>query len=112
MKYKTLFRLAVKFLGLWVIVIGGAEGVLYLAQIAMALMNQQSMGMWQWMVPMALSPILKVGLGLYLFTRGEWIVNLAIPSNRAYCPHCGYDLQGRDGGRHCPECGVGLPAEW
>lgn len=32
--------------------------------------------------------------GLYLFYRGRWIVDRAIPGNRNYCHECGYDLSG------------------
>lgn len=47
-------------------------------------------------------------IGLYLFFGGEWVVNLAIASNRPYCPECGYDLS-RATGPVCPECGTLLP---
>ena len=103
MKYKTLFRLLMK-----------AIGVLLFAQGL-----PQSVAMIAWMFQSATgtsttfpSPyfqiavaVLQPALGVYLFFGGKWIVNLAIPSNRPYCPECAYDLTGAPVGR-CPECGT------
>jgi hypothetical protein len=52
--------------------------------------------------------LVQLLLGLYLFFGAKWIVNKAIPSNRPYCPECGYDLS-KSRGDVCPECGVALP---
>jgi hypothetical protein len=46
---------------------------------------------------------------MYLLIGGKWIADFAIPSNRPYCPNCGYDLSHYSGER-CPECGVTWPA--
>jgi hypothetical protein len=63
---------------------------------------------FSWIFVQAVVPSAQLALGLYLFFGGEWIVNRAIPSNRPYCPECGYDLS-RSRREHCPECGVTLP---
>ena len=49
--------------------------------------------------------VVQLGLGLYLLFSGRWIADLAIPSNRPYCPECGYD-NSEATGKCCPECGV------
>ena len=53
---------------------------------------------------------LQFGLGLYLLIGGKWLLNKIIPSNRPYCPECGYDLS-KNTSDHCPECGVALPSQ-
>jgi len=116
MKYKTLFRLAVKFLGLCFIAIAlvrASDVTAMLVSLYFRANMQWQPGIF-WRVVLSQLGIqsgISLGLGIYLFFRGQWVVNLAIPSNRPYCPHCGYDLKGREHGRHCPECGVGLPAD-
>ncbi|MCH8152160.1 MAG: hypothetical protein IH830_07290 [Planctomycetes bacterium] len=55
-------------------------------------------------------PLIGCALGLYLFFGGKWVVNLCIPSNRPYCPECGYDLS-KATSANCPECGVKLPRD-
>ncbi|MEO0964914.1 MAG: zinc ribbon domain-containing protein [Planctomycetota bacterium] len=116
MKYKTLFRLAVKFLGLVLMVLA-----------LLGFLDQASSGALLWwldeysglsvriryaeLIPPLIYNAVQLVTGFLFLAKPNWIVNLAIPSNRPYCPHCGYDLKGRENSRHCPECGVGLPAE-
>ncbi len=106
MKYKTLFRLLVKWLGVWTVVTGVtglASGLFY--TIA-TWSGSPSMGMSRlYTLSSPLSALLHIGLGLYLFYGGEWIVNAAILSNHPYCPECGYDLSHLPG-PVCPECGT------
>lgn len=104
MKHKTWFRLVIKAIG--VLLVGlGLEGVLrsLVFVVLAAPWTNTTWNDWGWPFVSLLQPV----IGVYLFLRGEWIVNLAIPSNRPYCPECGYDLA-RNEGAKCPECGVGL----
>jgi hypothetical protein len=52
----------------------------------------------------------RMFIGAYLFFGGGLIVAYCIPSNRPYCPQCGYELRSARGQR-CPECGSFLPEE-
>jgi hypothetical protein len=108
MKHKTLFRLGLKLMG----VLSFGLGLGWLAMGAGYLLlrwQSQMMGFWEMSVPPMLMGVVQLGFGLYLFFRGDWIVNLAIPSNRPYCPECAYDLSGAATTR-CPECGT--PFRW
>ncbi len=58
----------------------------------------------------AVGGIGRLVIGAYLLFGGAKLVNLCIPSNRPYCPHCGYDLRAVSD-ELCPECGVRLPAD-
>ena len=104
MKYKTLFRLLLKLLGVWLT----ANGVVSLVVTALIIVSQTSRG-FDFIVqaggPGLASGLVQVGLGLYLFFGGRWIADKAIPSNRPYCHECGYDLTLAESNR-CPECGT------
>jgi len=122
MKHKTWFRLVIKAIG--VLLIGLS------LRTAWALGVELVVLLWAYVFGTDLSPnpysysgygygalrwiqsggeILQLGLGLYLFFGGKWIIDKAIPSNRPYCPECGYDIS-KSGGPNCPECGMALPA--
>ena len=115
MKYKTLFRLLLKVLGVLFFFTGVTnvlDWVMYIANI-----NAGQSGTWS--MYMNLSPrdivqlaiaAVPVAAGLYLFFGGEWIVNKAIPSNRAYCHECGYMLKNLTGNK-CPECDTPFRAD-
>jgi hypothetical protein len=105
MKYKTLFRLALKIVG--ILLVAQAIPILFRSVIqTIATLASPATGnfpLW-YLVPVAYA--LQVGLGIYLFFAGEWIVNRAIPSNRAYCHECAYELRGLPTEGLCPECGT------
>ncbi|MHC4066571.1 MAG: hypothetical protein ACYSUI_19015 [Planctomycetota bacterium] len=107
MKYKTLFRLLLKLLGVYFFVDGVVNGGLYfwwgVAVPAGALALD-----WSYVVP-GVWQLIPVVFGIYLFFGGKRIVDWAIPSNRPYCPECGYDLSGAANNR-CTECGT--PFDW
>ena len=113
MKYKTLFRVLLKLIGVWVIVEGlsGVFGQIayftYVVTNPAARMPEQ----WWFHVINMLAPVLQLATGLYLFLGGKWIADKAIPGNRPYCHECGYDLTNA-AGNLCSECGTPFkPAE-
>jgi len=113
MRYKTLFRVGLKLLGVyffftalvalasavsnyiwqgWINTPAGGVGVL---------ISGSSSNIWFWHA----STVLELFVGLYLFFGGKWIVDRAIPGNRPYCHECGYDLTNAIG-NVCTECGT------
>ena len=116
MKHKTWFRLVIKAIGILLVGLSLPSIVGSLGQIPYFFSVQSTTGMaltmsdWIWpQVFYWLGSALQLALGLYLFLGGTWIVNKCIPSNRPYCPECGYDLSHNQLSSNCPECGVILP---
>jgi len=108
MKYKTLFRLAIKVIGVWMLIEGAVVLVYSVAQGLATFMQMQGAGATfpvAYIVVAPLQGLLKLGIGLYLFFGGKWIVDRAIPGNRSYCHECGYELRSLTGDE-CPECGM------
>lgn len=99
MKYKTLFRLALKFLGVWLIVQSVCSAAAQLLSMATYPSNLEFV---LWYVPIELA---RIAVGCYFFFGGKWVADLAIPSNRRYCPECAYELYGLLAAQ-CPECGT------
>jgi uncharacterized paraquat-inducible protein A len=103
-KYKTLFRLVLRIIGVYFFFQGVANGPDSIAY-ALYFEGWSSGGTFGWIATLMwiVSPFVQISIGLYLFFGGKWIVNKAIPSNRRYCHECGYMLEGIKGDR-CPEC--------
>ena len=112
MKHKTLFRMMLKLLGLWVFV-GGINSLVgqfaYLVYLSTTNIGGPSGQAWYSMMNFA-GVIVHLGIGAYLFFGGKWIVDLAIPGNRPYCHECGYDLTNAPG-HVCTECGTPFKLE-
>jgi hypothetical protein len=102
MKYKTLFRVLLKLIGVWVFIYGLMQGAAEVRFLPFVFDDE-----WgnPWESTRLIAAALGMALGLYLFLGGEWIVNQAIPGNRPYCHECGYDLS-KVTGPECPECGT------
>lgn len=109
MKHKTLFRLMLKVIGVWVFVTGASSLLTMLAGLAFLLVSLPG-GMTQneyYSSVSLVGPLLQTAAGLYLFFGGRWIADRAIPSNRPYCHECGYELTGANAASDlCPECGT------
>jgi hypothetical protein len=110
MKYKTLFRLALKAIGVLIFVEAISALTYAIPSLVLTVFDTSGSavflgGMSRTIYLSIINPLLKAAIGVYLFFRGEWIVNLAIPGNRPYCPECAYDLSGAVEPR-CPECGT------
>ena len=108
MRYKTLFRLALRWTGVFMIA-GALPAVLWhgvwFVFMLLGFRGAQAFA-WRFLNIEFLEPLLQVGVGAYLLFAGRWIVNLAVPSNRPYCPECGYELTGLPAEGVCPECGT------
>lgn len=104
MKYKTLFRLLVKIIGVYFVTQGLLHLIPQVVMMIQQVFDDRSPGIFArfWRYGRALIEII---LGLYLFFGGKWIVNKAIPSNRHYCHECAYELRNLTSNR-CPECGT------
>jgi hypothetical protein len=108
MKHKTWFGLIIKAIGVYCLALGVPEALAVAAYMAGSYF-EPAFPRSAWSLMAAVKPVLQLIIGFWLFFGARWIVNLAIPSNRPYCPECGYDISSGAGAGCCPECGVALP---
>lgn len=121
-KHKTWFRLVLKAIGVLLLALGlpdliqagtlvvgyaysggyGFGGFGPLTDLDVLLMTISSSNL--------ITALVKTLIGIYLLLYGGLLLNLCIPSNRPYCPECGYELRGSVGVK-CPECGCRLPQD-
>jgi hypothetical protein len=109
MKYKTLVRLLLKLLGVFLFASSGAWllATACIGSIGPALGLVDYAFMTQpWTVFYGTSALIQVIVGLYLLFSGRWLADRIVPSNRPYCHECGYDLSGSPAEGACPECGT------
>lgn len=117
MKHKTWFRLVLKAIGILLLAWGLPELIAYITgYVSWRLLDIRSGGGYmgvepEWLAVLLhiLSPVVQVLIGLYLLLDGKWLLDKIIPSNRPYCPECGYDLSESGNSAACSECGTALP---
>lgn len=114
MKHKTLFRMLLKVIGVWVLVEGFVRAFGQLAYFTLLLTTGGAAGptgQFWYSVVNVVAILVQLAIGFYLFLGGKWIADKAIPGNRPYCHECGYDLTNA-AGNLCSECGTPFkPAE-
>lgn len=121
MKYKTLVRLALKLVGVLLLAYAipdlvntGTMFVLAIGEGYTPWFGSGSLELSELVMYMtqigAVGTLLKLIIGGYLLFGGAAVANLCVPSNRTYCPECGYELR-MIAGERCPECGSHLSAD-
>jgi hypothetical protein len=113
MKYKTLFRIICKAMGVFFIVSGitgliGGAGSTIVMYIQLASLSARDSDTRLWSLLSAAGPLFELTAGIYLFFGGRRLADLAVPGNRPYCHECGYDLTSASSSV-CPECGTQRP---
>jgi uncharacterized paraquat-inducible protein A len=104
-KYKTLIRLILKVIGLYLVV----NVLVWLAGSAVSFLLEVISGgamPSSWYLSSAASYCVQLFIGVYLFVDGRWVADRIVPSNRPYCHECAYDLTGLPPEGTCPECGT------
>jgi hypothetical protein len=110
MKYKTQFRLAVQAIAVFILLLSSPLLVYFMYGVIQGYENEAYLYM-DWYEYIFYGMILLPSfLATLLFFRPNLVVNLAIPSNKPYCPECGYRLT-KPILDHCAECGTALPKD-
>ena len=114
MRYKSLFRVLVKVISVYLIAAGAASVMTVIGQIsvfelAVPRMTAHSYtsneDYWSIFLRHGVPGLTQIIVGIALFWLTNWIANFAIPGNRVYCSECEYDLTHVFGAK-CPECGT------
>jgi hypothetical protein len=109
MEHKTWFRLVLKAIGILIVCLNLPDliyQIIYLCSrwqsdpLYSSIDNSDLITQLTWPI----SSTVGCALGAYLLFGGKWLIDLCIPSNRPYCPGCGYELS-NFAGASCPECG-------
>lgn len=110
MKYKTLTRLLIKLMGIYFLLSGVCGGIAAITHLMFSLDSYDRFGDTYYLA-FSFSSLAGSGaatfVGIILLVASNWLVSKLIPSNRPYCPNCGYELTGAVR-QHCPECGVDI----
>ncbi len=101
---KTLFRLLLKLVGVYFVILGLVDLVSELAALLTGFDSVVSGDSWPFFIKSWTYFVVELAVGVYLFFGANWIVDAAFASPHPCCPHCGYSLQ-TDQVR-CPECGA------
>ena len=126
MKHKTWFRLVIKAIGVLLIGLSLRDiaqlivGIIYqtiqsgslrlYSPTGVPIQGMNAIETFISTVFYSTPEMIQFAFGLYLFYGGKAIINRVIPSNRPYCPECGYDLSHANANAEkCTECGVTLP---
>jgi hypothetical protein len=104
MKYKTLCRLLVRLMGVYFLSLAVTSAFVATVQAIPVMTRGGGFGRTDW-IAYCVVPGGYLLVGCYLLVGSRRIANLLIPSNRPYCPGCGYDLTGSVG-NVCAECGT------
>ncbi len=108
MTQRAMFRVLMKILGVYFLVVGAYDLLRDASQIfsQWALYTRQGFGPGLVSSTSILRVIvsgIELGAGLYLFVGGRFVVDCAFPLAENRCHECGYDLSGH-ASSICPEC--------
>ena len=104
MGHKTLFRVLVRVLGVWLTIQGLAQIAMFASQMLhLAIAEESVTTMFNWFWTQGAYGVVMTGGGLYCFVGSRHLANFAFRDNHVYCGSCGWDLTQVTAER-CPEC--------